>query len=86
MLSFIFYLLFVGYTPTINQSMPIKDYAPGLPEKETLLTNLNEMSTEIIDIPLIIGADLPLMWCNQNKVLLEKYTKKRAKDKNETNH
>jgi len=29
----------------------------------------------------MIGADLPLMWCNQNEVLLDKYTKKLAKDK-----
>ena len=36
---------------------PIKDYAPGSPEKETLITKLNEMSTEIIDIPLIIGGE-----------------------------
>lgn len=36
---------------------PIKDYAPGSPEKETLLAKLEEMSSNIIEIPLIIGSE-----------------------------
>ncbi len=36
---------------------PIKDYAPGSPEKETLLSKLEEMSSHTIDIPLIIGGE-----------------------------
>jgi len=34
----------------------IKDYAPGSPEKERLLTVLDTLSSDIIEIPLIIGG------------------------------
>jgi len=36
---------------------PIKDYAPGSPEKASLEAKLGEMSSEVIDIPLIIGGE-----------------------------
>ena len=36
---------------------PIKDYAPGSPEKASLEAKLDEMSSEVIDIPLIIGGE-----------------------------
>ncbi|MCH7612088.1 MAG: L-glutamate gamma-semialdehyde dehydrogenase [Candidatus Marinimicrobia bacterium] len=36
---------------------PIKDYAPGSPEKETLLAKIKEVKSQIIDIPLMIGGE-----------------------------
>jgi len=36
---------------------PIKDYAPGSPEKESLLAKIEEVKSKIIDIPLIIGGE-----------------------------
>ena len=35
---------------------PIKDYAPGSPEKESLLAKFQELKNQTIDIPLIIGG------------------------------
>ena len=36
---------------------PIKDYAPGSPEKESLLAKFQELKNQTIDIPLIIGGE-----------------------------
>src|SRR3954467_15911360 len=35
---------------------PVRAYAPGSPEKKPLKKRLNEMSSEQIEIPLIIGG------------------------------
>ena len=40
--------------PPVNE--PIKSYAPGTPERDTLKSRLKSMSGERVDIPLIIGG------------------------------
>jgi 1-pyrroline-5-carboxylate dehydrogenase len=40
--------------PPINE--PIRSYAPGSPERESLKTRLKQMAGERIDIPLVIGG------------------------------
>ena len=35
---------------------PVKSYAPGTPERKTILAELDRISSEVIDIPLIIGG------------------------------
>ena len=40
---------------------PVKDYAPGSPEREQLRVKLAELAGETIDVPLVIGGkDVPL--------------------------
>ena len=39
------------------QNEPIRDYAPGSPEREELRRRLGEMENERIDIPLVIAGD-----------------------------
>src|SRR6202158_1186204 len=41
--------------PPVNE--PIKTYAPGSPERAELKTRLQTMSSERVDIPLIIGGN-----------------------------
>jgi 1-pyrroline-5-carboxylate dehydrogenase len=41
--------------PPVNE--PVRDYAPGSPEREELKKRLAEMAAERIDIPLIIGGE-----------------------------
>jgi 1-pyrroline-5-carboxylate dehydrogenase len=36
---------------------PVKDYAPGSPEREEILRKLGEMRAERIDLPLVIGGE-----------------------------
>jgi 1-pyrroline-5-carboxylate dehydrogenase len=36
---------------------PVKEYAPGSPEREEILTKLGEMRSERIEIPLVIGGE-----------------------------
>src|SRR6185503_15249372 len=40
--------------PPVNE--PVKSYAPGSPERAALKARLKEMSSEKIDIPIIIGG------------------------------
>ena len=35
---------------------PVRDYAPGSPEREALRLRLKEMETQQLDIPLVIGG------------------------------
>ena len=44
----------VSIPPPVNE--PIRAYAPGAPEKASLKAKINEMLTEEIEIPLIIGG------------------------------
>ena len=39
------------------QNEPIRDYAPGSPERETLKAKLDELLKEEIEIPLVIGGE-----------------------------
>ena len=36
---------------------PVLDYRPGSPEKKELKKVLEEMATQVVDIPLIIGGE-----------------------------
>src|SRR5438270_797605 len=36
---------------------PVRDYAPGSPEREALALRLQEMETQQLDIPLVIGGE-----------------------------
>ncbi len=45
------------FTITTPENEPIKDYAPGSPEKASLQAKLEEMSSQVIDIPLVIGGE-----------------------------
>src|SRR5437763_13961893 len=36
---------------------PVRDYAPGSPEREALRLRLQEMETQQLDIPLVIGGE-----------------------------
>ncbi len=38
------------------QNEPIKSYAPGSAERKALIESMDKMTTEVIDIPLIIGG------------------------------
>ncbi len=40
----------------VPQNEPVRDYAPGSPERASLVTRLEQMAREQIDIPLIIGG------------------------------
>ncbi len=47
--------------PPEPHNEPIRDYAPGSPEREQLRVRLAELSAETIEIPLVIGGkDVPL--------------------------
>ena len=44
------------FTPPPPVNEPIKDYAPGSPERESLKRRLAEMEAERLDIPCVIGG------------------------------
>src|SRR4029078_8925379 len=44
------------FTPPTPVNEPIKDYAPGSPEREQLKKRIAEMEAERLDIPCIIGG------------------------------
>ena len=45
------------FTPPKPHNEPIKDYAPGSPEREELQRRLQEMQSERLDIPCVIGGE-----------------------------
>jgi len=45
------------FTIPIPVNEPIKDYDPGSPEKASLQAKADELSSQIIDIPLVIGGE-----------------------------
>jgi 1-pyrroline-5-carboxylate dehydrogenase len=45
------------FTPPTPHNEPIKDYAPGSPEREELQRRLHEMQSERLDIPCVIGGE-----------------------------
>ena len=45
------------FTPPTPHNEPIKDYAPGSPEREELQRRLYEMQSERLDIPCVIGGE-----------------------------
>ena len=45
------------FTPPTPTNEPIKDYAPGSPEREELQRRLDEMQSERLDIPCVIGGE-----------------------------
>jgi 1-pyrroline-5-carboxylate dehydrogenase len=45
------------FRPPPPRNEPVKDYAPGSPEREQLRVELARMSGEMIEIPLVIGGE-----------------------------
>ena len=45
------------FTIPIPVNEPIKDYDPGSPEKASLQAKADELSSQVIDIPLVIGGE-----------------------------
>jgi 1-pyrroline-5-carboxylate dehydrogenase len=45
------------FRPPAPQNEPVKDYAPGSPERKELRARLREMQSQQIDIPLVIGGE-----------------------------
>jgi 1-pyrroline-5-carboxylate dehydrogenase len=45
------------FRPPPPQNEPVKDYAPGTPEREALRLQLQEMRSEQIELPLVIGGE-----------------------------
>src|SRR5204862_8066669 len=45
------------FRPPAPQNEPVKDYAPGSPEREELRVRLEQMRAEQLDIPLVIGGE-----------------------------
>ncbi len=45
------------FTIPIPVNEPIKDYDPGSPEKASLQAKVDELSSQVIDIPLVIGGE-----------------------------
>jgi 1-pyrroline-5-carboxylate dehydrogenase len=45
------------FMPPTPHNEPIKDYAPGSPEREELQRRLDEMQSERLDIPCVIGGE-----------------------------
>ena len=44
------------FRPPAPQNEPVRDYAPGSPEREELRVRLEQMRSDEIDIPLVIGG------------------------------
>ena len=45
------------FRPPPPQNEPVKDYAPGTPEREELRVRLEQMRSEQIELPLVIGGE-----------------------------
>ncbi|MDQ3778695.1 MAG: aldehyde dehydrogenase family protein, partial [Actinomycetota bacterium] len=45
------------FRPPAPRNEPIRDYAPGSPEREEIKRRLAEMRAERLDIPLVIGGE-----------------------------
>ena len=45
------------FRPALPTNEPIRDYAPGSPEREALKSRLEAMRRERLDIPSIIGGE-----------------------------
>src|SRR5512132_2208590 len=45
------------FRPPAPQNEPVKDYAPGSPEREELRVRLEEMRSQQIELPLVIGGE-----------------------------
>src|SRR5438132_13909499 len=45
------------FRPPAPQNEPVKDYAPGSPERKELRERLREMQSQQIEIPLVIGGE-----------------------------
>ncbi len=45
------------FTPPTPHNEPIKDYAPGSPERAELQRRLDEMQSERLDLPCVIGGE-----------------------------
>ena len=44
------------FKPPLPVNEPVRDYAPGSPERQSLEKRLKEMAAETVDVPLIIGG------------------------------
>src|SRR5688572_29523483 len=44
------------FRPPPPANEPVRDYAPGSPERESLRVRLEQMKSERIEIPLVIGG------------------------------
>ncbi|HEV8688074.1 MAG TPA: L-glutamate gamma-semialdehyde dehydrogenase [Gaiellaceae bacterium] len=45
------------FRPPAPQNEPVKEYAPGSPERESIRRRLQRMRSERLDIPLVIGGE-----------------------------
>jgi 1-pyrroline-5-carboxylate dehydrogenase len=45
------------FRPPLPQNEPVKDYAPGTPEREELRVRLEQMRSEQLEIPMVIGGE-----------------------------
>ena len=45
------------FRPPPPQNEPVKDYAPGTPEREALRLVLQQMRSEQLELPLVIGGE-----------------------------
>ena len=45
------------FRPPPPQNEPVKSYAPGTPEREELRVRLQQMQSERIDAPMVIGGE-----------------------------
>src|SRR4051794_5223798 len=45
------------YRPPAAVNEPVKNYAPGSPERRSLQAKLKEMAGQRLDIPLVIGGE-----------------------------
>ena len=45
------------FRPPEPRNEPVRDYAPGSPERDELKRRLGEMERERVEIPLVIGGE-----------------------------
>src|SRR5919108_2147748 len=45
------------FRPPTPRNEPVRDYAPGSPERESLQRRLREMQSERVEIPCVIGGE-----------------------------
>ena len=45
------------FRPPPPQNEPVKDYAPGTPEREELRVRLEAMRAEQLELPMVIGGE-----------------------------